>query len=180
MKPLARLFTALVLFAFLIMGAALVYLRPPMQVAVPAPLPLIGQIDRIVVEKSARQMMLYQNGTIIRKYAMALGFAAIGDKSRQGDGRTPEGIYRINRRNDRSAYHLSLGLDYPKPEDIARAAAEGFDPGGDIMIHGQPNSFPDAAVIKGDWTAGCIAVSNAEIREIFAVTPIGTKVEIKP
>lgn len=177
MNHLARIFTALVLLAFLIMGAALIYLRPPVQVVLP---PLIGQIDRIVVEKSARRMMLYQHGKIVRSYEMALGFAPDGDKSRQGDGRTPEGIYRINRLNDRSAYHLSLGLDYPQPAEVARAAAGGYNPGGDIMIHGQPNSFPDAAVIKGDWTAGCIAVSNAEIREIFAATPIGTEVEVRP
>ena len=67
-----------------------------------------------------------------------------------------------------------------RDSDIAAAKAGGFDPGGDIMIHGQPNALPDAAVIKGDWTAGCIAVSNAEIREVFAATPVGTEVEIKP
>lgn len=180
MNHLARIFTALVLLAFLMMGVALIYLRPPVQVAAPPSPPLVGQIDRIVVEKSARRMVLYQDGKIVRSYTMALGFAPEGDKSRQGDGRTPEGIYRINRLNDRSAYHLSLGLDYPQPADVARAAAGGYNPGGDIMIHGQPNSFPDAAILKGDWTAGCIAVSNAEIREIFAATPLGTEVEVKP
>lgn len=180
MKHLARIFTALVLFAFLMMGAAVIYLRPPVDVAVPPLPPLIGQIDRIVAEKSTRRMVLYQGGKIVRSYAMALGFAPDGDKSRQGDGRTPEGIYRINRLNGQSAYHLSLGLDYPQAADSAAAAAGGYDPGGDIMIHGQPDAFPDAAVIKGDWTAGCIAVSNAEIREIFAATPIGTLIEVRP
>lgn len=180
MKQLARVFTALVLLLFVIMTAALIYLRAPMPITAPPVPPLMGQIDRIVIEKSARRMMLYQDGKIVRNYRTALGFSPEGDKSRQGDGRTPEGIYRINRLNDRSAYHLSLGLDYPQPADVARAAAIGHDPGGDIMIHGQPNAFSDAAVIKGDWTAGCIAVSNAEIREIFASTPIGTEVEVRP
>lgn len=180
MIQLARIFAALAMVAFLIFGVALIYLRPPIGAdLLPLP-PLIGQIDRIVVEKSARRLILWQNGKIVRSYAMALGFAPAGDKSRQGDGRTPEGSFRINWLNGQSAYHLSLGLDYPQPADIAKAAAGGFDPGGDIMIHGQPNSMPDAAVIQGDWTAGCIAVSNAEIREIFAATPVGTEVEIRP
>jgi len=180
MKQLARIFTALVLLLFVIMTAALVYLRAPVPIAAPPVPPLIGQIDRIVIEKSARRMMLYQDGKIVRTYVMALGFSPEGDKSRQGDGRTPEGVFRVNRLNGRSAYHLSLGLNYPQPVDVARAAAMGHDPGGDIMIHGQPNAFPDAAVITGDWTAGCIAVSNAEMREIFARTPLGTEVEVKP
>jgi len=180
MNNLARIFTALVLFAFLAMGAVLIHLRPPVIVSTPPLPPLIGQIDLIIVEKSARRLTLHQDGQIVRSYAMALGFAPEGDKSRQGDGRTPEGIYRVNRLNDQSAYHLSLGLDYPQPDDVARAGAGRYDPGGDIMIHGQPNAFPDAAVIKGDWTAGCIAVSNAVIREIFAATAIGTLVEVRP
>ena len=180
MKQLARTLTALMLLAFVIMAAALIYLRQPVQGVVPPLPPLIGQIDRILVEKSVRRITLYQSGTIVRSYSMALRFAPIGDKSRQGDGRTPEGIYRINWRNEGSAYTLSLGLDYPQTEHIAHATAGSYDPGGDIMIYGQPNAFPDAAVIKGDWTAGCIAVSNAQIREIFAATPIGTEVEITP
>lgn len=177
MRQLARIFSALVLLGFLTMGAALLYLRPPVVTILP---PLIGQIDRIVVEKSARRMTLLQNGQTVRNYQIGLGFSPEGDKSRQGDGRTPEGVYRINRLNRGSAYHLSLGLDYPQPADIAAARAGGYDPGGDIMIHGQPNALPDTAVINGDWTAGCIAVSNAEIREIFAATPMGTEVEIRP
>ena len=89
-------------------------------------------------------------------------------------------MFTINRRNDKSAYHLSLGLDYPQAEDRARARAGGYDPGGDIMIHGQPNSLPEGYIVKGDWTAGCIAVTNAEMREIWAATPTGTQVEIRP
>lgn len=142
--------------------------------------PIAGMIDRIVVEKAARRMTLLQDGTVRREYRIALGFAPQGSKTRQGDGRTPEGVFRIDRRNDRSAYHLSLGLDYPQPADRTRAQAGGYDPGGDIMIHGQPNSLPDTVVVKGDWTAGCIAVSNAEMREIWSVTDKNTLVEIRP
>ena len=141
---------------------------------------ITGQIDHIKVEKTARRMTLYQQGQPVRTYDIALGFAPSGDKDRQGDGRTPEGLYKIDRRNPNSSFHLSLGINYPKPEDIAHARRGGYDPGGDIFIHGQPNRLTDLQKIKGDWTAGCIAVTNPEIREIWAVTPIGTTVEILP
>lgn len=178
MKRLARLFSFLFMLALLVLGAAWFYFAP-----VPAPPtvpPLVGTVDRIIVEKAARRMVLLQAGKEVRVYRVALGFSPVGDKERQGDGRTPEGLYRIDRRNDRSAYHLSLGLDYPQAEDRARAAAAGVSPGGDIMIHGQPNALPDDVKIKGDWTAGCIAVSNAEIREIWAATDSETVVEVRP
>lgn len=176
MKPLARIFSALVFTICLLAAAALLWLRAPGNL----PLLPITAIDRIIVEKSARRIVLLQNGKILRSYAVALGASPVGDKIRQGDNRTPEGVFRINRKNAASAFHLSLGLDYPQAADIARARAGGYDPGGDIMIHGQPNALPMDAVIRKDWTAGCIAVSNTEIAEIFAATPIGTEVEIRP
>lgn len=176
-----RLLALLLLIAVLGLALAAVWLRPmpPTPPAPPLP-PIIGSIDLIVIEKSARRMRLYQNGTPVRSYRIALGFAPDGDKARQGDGRTPEGRFRIDRRNDTSAYHLSLGLDYPQAEDRARAAASGTNPGGDIFIHGQPNALPEGYMLKGDWTAGCIALTNAEIQEVWAVTPAGTMVEIRP
>ncbi|MDP5307299.1 L,D-transpeptidase family protein [Paracoccus sp. 2205BS29-5] len=142
--------------------------------------PLAGPVDRILIAKSARQLTAFRDGRPVKSYRIALGFAPDGDKARQGDGRTPEGVFRIDRRNDASAYHLSLGIDYPQPQDRARAAAAGVDPGGDIFIHGQPNQRPAGEVLPGDWTAGCIAISDAEIRELFAATAIGTQVEIRP
>lgn len=153
---------------------------PPLQVAAPPPPLLKGEIDRIVIEKSARRMQLFQNGKVVRTYAVALGFTPEGDKERQGDGKTPEGSFVINRKNESSAFTLSLGLDYPQPDDLARAAEGGYSPGGDIFIHGQPNALPEGFKLKGDWTAGCIAVSNTEIREIWASTPLGTMVEVLP
>lgn len=116
----------------------------------------------------------------MREYRIALGLSPVGDKARQGDGRTPEGVFAINRRNDRSAYHLSLGRDYPQPGDRTGAQAGGYDPRGDIMIHGQPNALADYAVLRGDWTAGCMAVTNAEMQEIWSVTDARTVVEIRP
>ncbi len=184
MKALARVFAGLVL-ALLLAGALALWLRPALPPApAPAPMPpavaLTGPVDLILIEKSARRLSLIKDGQTLRIYRIALGFAPAGDKERQGDGRTPEGRFAIDRRNDRSAYHLSLGLNYPRREDRARAAAGGYDPGGDIMIHGQPNELPGDAVLHTDWTAGCIALSNAEIREIWSVAPTGTAVEIRP
>ncbi|MFV0302612.1 MAG: murein L,D-transpeptidase family protein [Paracoccus sp. (in: a-proteobacteria)] len=194
MKRLARVFSALAI-ALILWGVWLV-LAPdliPRPAAPPVTLPqrpearpeppqatLQGPVDRILIEKSARRMTVYRRGDPLKTYRIGLGFAPNGSKQRQGDGRTPEGIFRIDRRNDASAYHLSLGIDYPRPEDRARARAAGVDPGGDIFIHGQPNQRPDGEVLAGDWTAGCIAVSDAEIRELFAAADLGTEVEIRP
>ena len=141
---------------------------------------LQGPVDHILIEKGRRRMAVYRDGDLLKTYRIGLGFAPTGDKREEGDGRTPEGQFRINRRNNGSAYHLSLGIDYPRPQDRARAAAEGISPGGDIFIHGQPNQRPDGEVLAGDWTAGCIAISDSEIREIFTVTAIGTTVKIRP
>lgn len=139
----------------------------------------MGKVDRVLIEKAARRMTVYRAGQSLQTYQIALGFGAAGDKERQGDGRTPEGHFRIDRRNDQSAYHLSLGLDYPLKDDRNRAVAAGYDPGGDIMIHGQPNGLAPDRIFRGDWTAGCIAVTNAEIEELWAAIDIGTAVEIR-
>ena len=151
------------------------------QALAPRPLPpLEGPVDRVLVDKSDRELFLIEDGRVVRSYPMSLGFSPEGDKVRQGDGRTPEGVFRIDRRNDRSAYYLSLGLDYPHPEDVARAAEGSYSPGGDIFIHGQPPGIEDRYMIEADWTAGCIAVSNATIEELWRVVPMGTEVEIVP
>ncbi|MCY1126390.1 L,D-transpeptidase [Frigidibacter sp. RF13] len=154
-------------------------IRPP-----PAPpvvrVPLEGQVDLILVEKAARRLTVFRDGEPLRTYPVVLGFAPTGDKVRQGDGKTPEGRFRIDRRNDRSRFHLSLGLDYPQADDRARAAAGGYDPGGDIMIHGQPNALFGKATLTRDWTAGCIALADTDIEELWRVTRVGTEVEIRP
>ncbi|MBV1925772.1 MAG: L,D-transpeptidase family protein [Rhodobacteraceae bacterium] len=140
----------------------------------------VDQIDRILIEKSARRLTAFKNGVAILSYDTALGFTPEGDKQIEGDGKTPEGVYHINRRNPESAYHLSLGIDYPQPEDVARAVTNGTNPGGDIFIHGQPNGIGAMLSLPGDWTAGCIAVSDSQIRELWRITDIGTEVEIAP
>lgn len=151
----------------------------------PPPPPLTSAVDHILIEKAARRMTVWQADGPPRVFTIALGKSPRGTKTRQGDNRTPEGLFRVDRRNASSAYHLSLGLDYPRPEDRARARRAGVDPGGDIMIHGQPNQLARDYLggswkIAGDWTAGCVALTNDEIRELFAHTAIGTEVEIRP
>lgn len=179
MRRTRSLFRLLLLIVLLAIGA-LALLRAPVT---PPPVrdlpPLTGTVERIVVEKAARRLTVYQKGQAVRSWRVALGFAPEGDKVRQGDGRTPEGIFRINRRNGQSRFHLSLGLDYPQPDDVKRARAGGYDPGGDIMIHGQPNSLAGKPTLRRDWTAGCIALSDAEIEELWRVAPVGTVVEIR-
>ncbi len=139
-------------------------------------------IDAIRVSKSHRTMDLVRDGEVVRSYRVALGFAPEGHKQRRGDGRTPEGTYHISALNRQSQFHLSLRIDYPNAQDRARAAAAGVDPGGDIMIHGLAASNRHLGVLASykDWTEGCIAVSNEEMEEIAAMTPIGTPVTIEP
>lgn len=132
--------------------------------------------DMIVIFKNSRRLVLYQNGSPIRDYDIGLGWAPAGDKSFEGDGRTPEGSYYINRRNPNSAFHLSLGISYPDPNQVAAAAAEGRNPGGEIFIHGGQGKRRQS----GDWTAGCIAVSDREIEEIWQMVPNGALVVIQP
>ncbi|MFO1142368.1 MAG: L,D-transpeptidase family protein [Amaricoccus sp.] len=130
----------------------------------------------IVVSKSNRVLELRGPGdTTLKRFAIHLGFDPKGPKERSGDGRTPEGQYFIDRRNPRSDFFLSLGISYPNAIDIARARALGVQPGGDIMIHGGPRRAADR---KKDWTAGCIAVSDPEMEEIWAMVPTGTPILI--
>ena len=181
MRRAARVFANLLLVALLALAAVVIwerYLAPPVEP--PALAPLAGQVDRILIEKGARRLTVFREDVALRSYRVALGFAPEGEKERQGDGKTPEGLYRIDRRNPASAYHLSLGIDYPQSDDVSRARAGGYSPGGDIFIHGQPNGFGSVATLPNDWTAGCIAVSDAQIEELWRVTPVGTAVEIRP
>lgn len=138
--------------------------------------------DRIEVHKSKREMLLLHEGKVIRRYRIGLGRSPVGPKQREGDGKTPEGLYTISGRNPASAYHLALRISYPAPPDIDRAREAGEDPGGDIMIHGLPNNEPQSEkhARMTDWTAGCIAVTDEEIEEIWRLVPDGTPIEIKP
>lgn len=140
------------------------------------------QVDLVEVFKGARRMELKRQGRTIRRYRVALGFAPEGPKEREGDGRTPEGAYVLDARNPRSAFHLSLRVSYPDEADKARAAARGVPPGSDIFVHGQPNGWRRFFVRhpRKDWTVGCVAVTDAEIREIWSLVPTGAAIVIHP
>jgi murein L,D-transpeptidase YafK len=143
--------------------------------AAPALAPKAEQADAIRVLKSARRMELLRDGKVLRSYRIALGDAPAGPKRQQGDERTPEGDYRITYRNAQSRFHLSLRVSYPNQADREQARRRGVDPGGDIMVHG---STPPG--YTGDWTDGCIAVTNAQIEEIWRLVPVGTPIRIDP
>lgn len=138
--------------------------------------------DQLVLLKSQRTLILMRGGKEIQRYKVALGGEPVGAKTQQGDHRTPEGNYVIDRRNPASHYYRALHISYPNQADRERARKLGVAPGGDIMIHGLPNGY--AAIGKAhllhDWTDGCIAVTNAEMDEIWKLVPNGTPIEIRP
>jgi len=133
-------------------------------------------VTQLFVSKERRKLYLLNGTNVLKSYPVDLGFSPEGHKEQSGDGRTPEGFYLIDRRNPNSAFHLSIGISYPNARDRARAAAAGVEPGGDIFIHGASMDPSDS----GDWTAGCIAVSDAEMEEIYAMVSNGTPIYIAP
>lgn len=140
--------------------------------------------DYVFIEKSKRRLSVWRDGWLVRSFPVRLGRTPVGQKERQGDGKTPEGLYSIDFRKPDSNYHLALHLSYPSNEDRARASRKGVDPGGSIMIHGLPDAADPEAAKRihryVDWTEGCIAVTNAEIEELWKLVPSGTPVEIVP
>lgn len=159
----------------------------------PLKLPLAR--PRLLVRKKERRLVLYDREAVVRVYRMVLGFAPEGDKVRQGDGRTPEGDFYVCTKNDKSRFHLSLGLSYPNEaaaerglrdeiigrgqyERIVRALRNKQRPpwdtalGGEIMIHGGGTA--------GDWTLGCVALENEHVKELFDHVPTGAAVRIEP
>lgn len=135
-------------------------------------------VTQVVVKKGERKLYLISGKTPIKTYEIDLGNQPVGDKQFEGDGKTPEGLYFIDRFNPNSRYHLSVGISYPSAQDVAQAAALGLRPGGDIFIHGLG---PEGrALNKADWTAGCIAVNDEEIEEIFTMLRPGVPIFIYP
>ena len=139
-------------------------------------------IDKVLVLKSQRKLLLMRQGAVLRSYRIALGRDPVGPKIREGDGRTPEGSYRLDWRNPRSRFYRSIHVSYPNQHDRRRARERGVAPGGDIMIHGLPNGREaiGRAHAKWDWTEGCLAVTNAEMDQIWSLVPNGTVIEILP
>jgi murein L,D-transpeptidase YafK len=153
---------------------------PPPPVATARPAPFEVAADFILVDKSDRTLTVFTHGMPLKTFVgLQLGGAPLGPKHFEGDERTPEGLYAIDARNPRSAYHLSLRISYPSAAERAYAAARGRRAGGDIFIHGQPNALTSGRE-PGDWTDGCIALSNAEIEELWRLVPDGTPIQIRP
>lgn len=133
-------------------------------------------VTLIQVQKANRKMYLLHNDTVLKAYDIALGSAPSGHKQVEGDGRTPEGAYLIDRRNPNSRYHLSLGVSYPNVNDVVYASTMGMAPGGDIFIHGANGLRGN----RGDWTWGCIAITDREIEDVYAMVRDGTVIQILP
>ena len=134
------------------------------------------KVDLVRVDKSSRKMYLIEGSRVIRMYEISLGKNHLGPKEREGDQKTPEGVYTLDYKNNKSIYHKSIHISYPNEKDRKNAAEKGWNPGGDITIHGQMGD----AVSEGDWTEGCIAVSNEDIEEIWSMVNIPTTIIIEP
>lgn len=147
-----------------------------------SPLPEGARAERVVVLKAKRQLLLLDGDTVLRRYPISLGGRPVGHKRREGDERTPEGLYWLDARNPQSAFHLSLHVSYPDRSDRRRAVREEVDPGGMIMVHGLPNhlSFLGRVHRLVDWTDGCIALTNAEMEQVWRAVEDGTPIEIRP
>jgi len=176
---------ALLLALALISGSTAASAESPLgssALLTPSVEPALPMADRVLVSKAERKLQLLRNGEVLRTYKIVLGLRPEGHKEYEGDFRTPEGVYHLNRRNPNSEFFLSIQIDYPNDRDIARARKQGVRPGGAIMIHGQPNvpRKPRDYYTNVDWTEGCIAVSNTDMVEIWLMTPPDTPIEIRP
>jgi murein L,D-transpeptidase YafK len=161
----------------LIIGVGLVYYFLPEK-----DLPTDTKVDKLIVIKSQRTMEAYSNGKLIKTYNVSLGQNPSGDKEFLGDKRTPEGEYRINDKNPNSGYHKNLGVSYPNAKDIQEAKRKGVNPGGEIKIHGLRNGIGLIGKFHRlfNWTAGCIAVTDKEIDELYKSVDLGTPIIITP
>ena len=162
----------------IMLGAGYLLLLAPLS-ALSAAAP---KVDRILVLKKKHELRLLNGSGVVKTYLVALGGGGLKPKQREGDRRTPEGLYRIDARNPDSRFHLALHISYPDKADKERARRLGVNPGGDIMIHGLGDEFRWLGTRQHlhDWTDGCIAVTDSEIEEIWRLVPDGTPVEIRP
>lgn len=136
------------------------------------------EVTRVIVQKQDRKLFLMHHEKVLKAYPVELGFAPDGHKRFEGDGRTPEGFYYIDRRNPNSDFHLSVGISYPNPRDIELARRAGKSPGGDIFIHGRPNGKPWDR--RQDWTEGCISLKNRHMEWVYAMVDNGTPIILTP
>ncbi len=145
-------------------------------------LPLDVKADLVIVRKSARRIELYRGPDLLKAYPVSLGRHPVGKKRQQGDGRTPEGEYRLDYRNPSSSFHRALHISYPQADDVAAARMQGVDAGGLVMVHGIKNGLGWLGRLHRfvDWTDGCVAVTDREMDEIWRAVPDGTKIRLEP
>ncbi len=138
-------------------------------------------VDSVLVKKSERKMFLIKNKKVIKEYKISLGGNPIGHKQRQGDQRTPEGNYILDYKKKNSSFYRAIHISYPNKKDIQNAKKKKVNPGGLIMIHGQPNGLEKMAshTQQFDWTDGCIAVTNEEMEEIWNLVKENTPITIE-
>jgi murein L,D-transpeptidase YafK len=143
---------------------------------------MLQPADRVIVHKAKRLMELYRDGSLVASYKISLGLAPTGQKQREGDFRTPEGSYRLTRRNADSEFFLAVQISYPESADLAQARKNRWQPGGSIMVHGLPNvlKYTRERYLSSDWTNGCIALSNEDMLDFWLLTGQGTPIEIRP
>lgn len=134
------------------------------------------EVTQVQVHKTDRKMYLFHHDRVLKSYDIALGFAPQGHKQFEGDGKTPEGTYYISHKNPNSNYHLSLGISYPNPNDIAFAESQGKSPGGEIFIHGGPRG----RISQRDWTFGCVALTDKQMEVVYSMVKPGTPIVILP
>jgi murein L,D-transpeptidase YafK len=141
-----------------------------------------AQADRMVVDKQAHTLTLFRDGLVLKTYRVALGRGSPGQKTKAGDNKVPEGVYRIVGRYPRSSFYRALRVGYPTPDQIREARRRGIDPGGDIMVHGIRNGLGWLGPLQRtlDWTEGCVGVTDSEIDEIWRLVPDVTPIEIRP
>jgi len=168
--------------ALIVVAALTACTRPPLVTPSKPPPKTPRAVDHVVVHKAERRLVLFHKDQVLRSYHVSLGLSPVGPKERAGDSRTPEGTYRLESHNPHSDYFLAIRLSYPNGADLQRARAHHRDPGGLIMIHGLPNELKRAPRYyeTHDWTDGCIALSNADMAEMWTLTPDGVRIDILP
>jgi murein L,D-transpeptidase YafK len=142
----------------------------------------VTKVDQVLVVKSQRTLSLTSHGTVLHTYKVSLGASPVGAKEQQGDHKTPEGHYILDRRNAKSRFYKSIHVSYPNDQDKQKASQRGVAAGGDVMIHGLPNGFGWLGGVHRAlvWTDGCIAVTDGEMDEIWELVRDGTPIEIRP
>ncbi len=170
------------LLILIILAAPLAAVRADSMGGLAGPAGMLQSVDRVVVHKGKRLMELYRGTGLVASYKISLGLAPAGHKQREGDYRTPEGRYRLTRRNAESDFFLAVQVSYPEAVDLALAHKNGWAPGGAIMVHGLPNQpkYSRDRYLGNDWTDGCIALSNEDMLDFWLLTGQGTPIEIRP